>query len=113
LNPTNIQKNTYVEYLWRSKQYSPPWLWSIIKVLIDSKKIIGKKIIKCDLVGGGSLRGPHNCGKCDNEIINIISKFSENQNNDIFQIKKCECYETWIDQLELEKFCFNSQINNR
>ncbi len=112
LNPTNVQRNTYVEYLWKRNQYSPPWLWSIIKVLIDSKKIIGEKRIKCDVVGGGSYRGPHNCGKCDNEIINKISNFSINQNMDLLNIKKCECYETWLDQLDIEKFCFGSQINS-
>jgi len=113
LNPTNIQSNTFVEYLWKSDRYSPPWLWSILKVLIESKKIIGDKVIKCDVVGGGSFRGPHNCGKCDNDILNNISKFSQIQNIDIFENDKCDCYETWLDQLEIEKFCFNSQINNR
>jgi len=113
LNPTNIQRNTFVEYLWKSDRYSPPWLWSILKVLIESKKIIGDKIIKCDVVGGGSFRGPHNCGKCDNDILNNISNFSQNQNIDIFENNKCDCYEKWLDQLELEKFYFNSQINNR
>lgn len=112
LNPTNIQRNTYVEHLWKFNQYSPPWLWSIIKVLIDSKKLLGEKMIKCDIAGGGSYRGPHNCGKCDSELLNQISNFSNNQNIDLLNIKKCECYETWADQLEIEKFCFNSQINN-
>ena len=111
LNPTNIQKNTYVEYLWKRKKYSPLWLWSIIKVLNDSKKILGEKNIKCDVVGGGSFRGPHNCGKCDKEIIKRISKFSIFQNIDLLNIEKCDCYEKWLDQLHIEKFCFESQIN--
>lgn len=111
LNPTNIQRNTYVEYLWKRNKYSPPWLWSILKVLNDSKMILGEKNIKCDVVGGGSFRGPHNCGKCDKEIIKRISKFSISQNIDLLNIQKCDCYEKWLDQLYIEKFCFGSQIN--
>jgi len=111
LNPTNIQRNTYVEYLWKRNQYSPSWLWSVLKVLNDSKKILGEKNIKCDIVGGGTFRGPHNCGKCDKEIIKRISKFSILQNIELLKVKKCDCYEKWLDQLDIEKFCFGSQIN--
>jgi radical SAM enzyme (TIGR01210 family) len=111
LNPTNIQRNTYVEYLWKRNQYTPPWLWSVMQVLIKSKRIMGKKRIKCDIVGGGSYRGPHNCGKCDSEIISNISNFSINQNIELLGNNKCECYERWLDQIDIEKFCFGSQIN--
>jgi radical SAM enzyme (TIGR01210 family) len=111
LNPTNIQRNTYVEYLWRRKQYTPPWLWSIMKVLIQSKRIIGGKRIKSDVVGGGNYRGPHNCGKCDYNIIENISNFSINQNIELLKNINCDCYEKWLDQIDIEKYCFGSQIN--
>ena len=33
LNPTNVQRHTVVEYLWKRNQYRPPWLWSIVEYL--------------------------------------------------------------------------------
>jgi len=39
LNPTNIQRHTVVEYLWKRNQYRPPWLWSIVEFLQQSKSI--------------------------------------------------------------------------
>ncbi len=113
LNPTNIQRNTYVEYLWKRNQYTPPWIWSINEVLIKGKKIIGEKRIKSDVAGGGSYRGPHNCGKCDNRILDNISIFSLNQDVEQLKDNNCECYEKWLDQIDIEKFCFGSQINNK
>ena len=111
INPTNIHKNTYVEYLWKRNLYSPIWLWSIIDVLIKSKKIIGEKRIKSDIVAGGSIRGPHNCGKCDKKIVDNISKFSLNQNIELLKESSCECYDKWLDQIEIEKYLFGVQIN--
>ncbi len=111
LNPTNIQKNTFVEYLWKRNLYSPIWLWSINDILIKSKKIIGEKRIKSDIVAGGNIRGPHNCGNCDSKIIENISKFSLNQNTKLLKEINCECYKKWEDQIEIEKYLFGVQIN--
>ncbi len=110
LNPTNIQKNTYVEYLWKRNLYSPPWIWSILDVLLKSKKILGEKRIKSDIVGGGNQRGPHNCGKCDKKIIEDISKFSLNQDIELLKNHECECHQTWLDQIDIEKYLIGSQL---
>jgi radical SAM enzyme (TIGR01210 family) len=59
LNPTNVQRHTIVEHLWKRNQYRSPWLWSIVELLQQSKHIT-KAFVKCDTVGGGNMRGPHN-----------------------------------------------------
>jgi radical SAM enzyme (TIGR01210 family) len=111
INPVNVQRNTYVEYLWKRRYYRPPWLWSIIDILINGKQIIGNKRIKCDIVGGGKIRGPHNCGICDNSIIDSISTFSINQNINLIKNLKCDCFEKWLDQLDIERFGYGSLID--
>ncbi len=111
LNPVNIQKNTVVNYLWKHKQYRPSWLFSIVKILIESKKILGIKRIKCDLVGGGNIRGAHNCGECDKEYLQAISDFSIKQDINVFNNLKCSCYDKWLDQLDLEDMSFGSLKN--
>ena len=110
-NPTNVQRNTLVEYLWKRKQYRPAWLWSVRDILVESKRIIGDKIIKCDIVGGGSFRGAHNCGKCDQVFLDSISNFSLYQNCNVFKDLYCDCYENWQDQLNIENLGYGSLVD--
>ena len=110
-NPTNIQKNTLVNYLWQRKQYRPPWLFSIVEILKESKKIAQNILIKCDISGGGSIRGAHNCKNCDKNYLNAITDFSLNQNVKIFQELDCACKEKWLDLLDIEELSFGSIID--
>ena len=110
-NPTNIQKNTLVNYLWQRKQYRPPWLFSIVEILKESKKIASDILIKCDISGGGSIRGAHNCKNCDKNYLNAITDFSLNQDVKIFQGLDCACKEKWLDLLDIEELSFGSIID--
>lgn len=110
-NPTNVQKNTLVEYLWKRRQYRPSWLFSVVEILIESKKIAGNIQIKCDISGGGSIRGPHNCKGCDRKYLDAISDFSLNQDVKIFKNLTCECKENWLDLLDIEDLSFGSIID--
>jgi len=83
-NPTNVQNNTVVNYLWKRKEYRPALLFSIVEILKESKKIVKNMRIKCDIVGWGSIRGAHNCESCDRKFLNAISEFSLLQETDIF-----------------------------
>ncbi len=110
-NPTNIQKNTLVEYLWKRRQYRPAYLFSIIEILKKSKKIAPNVFIKCDISGGGSIRGAHNCKDCDRKYLDAISEFSLNQDAKIFNGLSCSCKENWLDLLEIEELSFGSIID--
>ena len=39
--------------------------------------------VSCDPLGGGQKRGPHNCGKCDYEIVKGIRDYSLNADRDL------------------------------
>lgn len=110
LNPTNVQHHTVVEYLWKRDQYRPPWLWSIVKFLQESKHLTDA-FVKCDVVGGGSNRGAHNCGVCDQSVLRAIEQFSLTQETDVFQDLNCSCQEKWRDQLAMEKLSFGSLVD--
>jgi radical SAM enzyme (TIGR01210 family) len=60
MNLCTVQGRTEVERLWNQHAYRPPYLWSVLDVLIQSPVHV-----LCDPVGGGQVRGPHNCGACD------------------------------------------------
>ncbi|MCX8172110.1 MAG: archaeosine biosynthesis radical SAM protein RaSEA [Archaeoglobaceae archaeon] len=98
LNMMNIQKDTFVEILWERNLYRPPWLWSAVEVL----KKISTEVI-CDPVAGGKIRGAHNCGRCDREIVNAIRLFSMTQDKSLLELG-CECKKTWLKALELEDY---------
>lgn len=101
-NPVNIQKNTFVEYLWKRKEFFPPWLWSVVEVL---RKVKVSSRLMCAPTAGGTKRGAHNCGKCDLELLKAIKEFSLTQNNSkIFESLDCQCRQEWLDILELEMF---------
>jgi len=110
-NPTNIQRNTLVSRLWGQKLYRAPWLWSVIEILRQSKKTAPDVYIKCDISGGGGNRGAHNCRNCDHDFLDRIKKFSLSQDTKIFQNLKCECYEKYQDQLDLENLSCGSIID--
>ena len=110
LNPTNVQRHTLVEFLWKRKQYRPPWLWSVIEVLKQSKKQT-KKRIQCDIAGGGTPRGAHNCPNCNHTVLKTIADFSLNQQTNKFNNLTCTCIEQWRDQLDLENLTFGSHVD--
>ncbi len=110
LNPTNVQRHTVVEFLWKRNQYRPPWLWSIIEIVQHCKNIT-RAFVKCDVVGGGSMRGAHNCGICDHDAVQAIADFSVTQENAVFKDLACGCHEKWHDQLDLEQLSFGSVVD--
>ncbi len=79
VNPTNVQKHTLVDRMFRRGEYRPPWLWSILEVLRRGQPLAGGKILKSDPVGGGKSRGAHNCGRCDEKILPLLERYNATQ----------------------------------
>jgi hypothetical protein len=111
-NPCNVQRNTIVEFLWKKNKYRPPWLFSVVEILKESKKIVGNNArLKCDVAGGGNIRGAHNCKICDKNYLKAIANFSLNQNINVFKNLTCECKEKWLDQIDIENLGFGSLVD--
>ena len=73
--------------------------------------IAPKVFIKCDISGGGNIRGAHNCRECDRDYLNAISVFSLNQDTKVFEGLSCSCQEKWLDILEIEDLSFGSIVD--
>lgn len=110
INLCNVQRGTYVEYLWDRKQYRPPWLWSIVEILMRTKKEFPGMIITSDPVGAGSKRGPHNCRQCSHAVADAVRLFSLTQDLSILENLSCDCKDLWEQVLELEDHSFGSPI---
>ncbi|MDD1695830.1 MAG: archaeosine biosynthesis radical SAM protein RaSEA [Methanoregula sp.] len=104
MNPCTVQRNTELEFYWKRGAYRPPWLWSVLSVLADSPVHI-----TCDPLGGGQRRGPHNCKKCDYEIVKGIRDYSLNGDRDLIHAlldTRCDCRQEWEYIMASEKsFC--------
>ena len=102
-NPVAVHGRTIVEQMWKRGLYRPPWLWSVVEILKESRKIYDG-VIRCDVVAAGLRRGAHNCGKCDRSFINAINEFNLKQDGKIFDGLDCKCREEWLDWLEIEEY---------
>ena len=95
-NPMTVHKNTLVEYLWNKGEYSPPWGWSILKILKETSNL--RPDIICQPVAFGRSRGPKNCKICNREIEKRILDFSLKNDPKILEYE-CECKKEWEEEL--------------
>ena len=108
LNLCNVQKGTYVEKLWKKRLYRPPWLWTAVEAL---KRTAGMTTTICDPVAGGTTRGPHNCGTCDDDVIHEIQEYSLTQDKAVFKTN-CDDRTAWEFVLEFEQFTYGAPLIN-
>lgn len=93
LNLCTVQSRTEVEYYWKRGAYRPPYLWSVLSVLLSADMHL-----LCDPLGGGQQRGPHNCGVCDREIVAGIRDYSLNGDRSLLaqlNAMDCGCKREW------------------
>jgi len=93
MNPCTVQRLTELEFSWKRGEYRPPYLWSVLEILLSAPVMVS-----CDPVGGGRARGPHNCGTCDYEIVKAIRAYNLTEDRkDLWDVvgKGCRCREEW------------------
>ena len=102
VNPMNIQKNTIVDRLFRNKEYRPPWLWSLVEMILRSHEHLGDD--SCRIIvhptAGGKIRGAHNCGECDSEVVAAIERYSVSGDTEEFSQLECSCKSHWRAEIE-------------
>lgn len=109
INPVNVQKRTVVERLWKGWAYRPPWLWSVLSV-VEQASGTGRKVV-CEPTGGGKERGAHNCGRCDDMILDGLKAFSTHQDPRRLARPECGCRETWERIMDIEKYCVGGTVD--
>ncbi len=101
MNPCTVQTGTDVERLWKQQAYRPPYLWSVLDVLLRTPVHV-----LCDPVGGGQARGPHNCGACDGAIVRGIREYSLTADKGLLAALAagdCGCRKEWEFVLDREQ----------
>ena len=108
INAVSIHRGTFLSVLFEKNQYRPPWLWSIIHICKELKSKYPKIRIIFDVVAGGNIRGAHNCGECDKELLEQIKNFTLSQDIQAFEKAiHCSCKEEWKGSLLHEKISLN------
>ena len=101
VNPMNIQKRTVVDRLYRNKEYRPPWLWSLVEMIKQAH--VKTSEIGCRVIvhptAGGKVRGAHNCGSCDVEVVAAIERYSVSGEISEFHGIDCSCKSHWRAEL--------------
>jgi archaeosine synthase beta-subunit len=95
--PATIHKGTLIERLWRKGSYQPPWIWSVIKIINESRSKLSIPTFM-DTAGFGSRRGPYNCKKCNKDLKHKI--LSSNIKQTIIEDYECECKARWVSEIE-------------
>ncbi|MEC8788791.1 MAG: hypothetical protein VXX17_01865, partial [Candidatus Thermoplasmatota archaeon] len=52
---------------------------------------------------GGKVRGAHNCGSCDDEVVAAIERYSVSGDIDDLDGLSCDCQEVWKTEVELDQ----------
>jgi len=101
INPVNVQKFTLIERIWKKGDYRPPWIWSLIEVMERCAGTVNARLMSSPS-GGGTQRGVHNCGTCDNDALNAVERFSFSQNIKDLKVNPCQCRRTWSSLMDSE-----------
>ncbi len=102
INPVHIQNGTVVEWLYRRRQYRPPWLWSVVESLKRGAPLrAGRRLVSFP-TAGGLPRGPHNCGQCDTQVLRGIQEASLTQRFEGLDRLDCSCRAEWREGSGLE-----------
>jgi radical SAM enzyme (TIGR01210 family) len=101
LLPQIVQRDTVVDALYRAGGYRPPWLWAVHEVLRRTAGTDAR--VFTELLGEGTDRGPHNCGKCDGRAARAVTDFNRRQDPSVFDQVSCQCERTWQAVCERER----------
>ncbi|MBY8999494.1 MAG: archaeosine biosynthesis radical SAM protein RaSEA [Candidatus Heimdallarchaeota archaeon] len=114
INAVSIHRGTYLSQLFEKHQYRTPWLWSLFYVCKNIKEHFPNLRLICDIVAGGNMRGAHNCGECDQEVIQAIKNFTMSQNVDsLGEEISCSCKNEWKSNLLHEKISISEQVSQK
>ena len=112
VNPMNIQRGTIIDRLHRHNEYRPPWLWSLVEMIRRAHPTIhpkntgngGEGQVSRLIVhptAGGRVRGAHNCGSCDAEVVAAIERYAVSGELEEFDGLSCECEKAWAEEISL------------
>ena len=103
LEVTTVQKNTVVHQLWMNNLYRPPWLWSIVDILLQCRSKYRDRLhfyISPWEYSIESIDKVRNCGKCDKKLKECINLYNQNFDTAVFKDLECSCKDRWREAIQ-------------
>ncbi len=103
LEVATVQKNTVVHQLWMNNLYRPPWLWSIVDILLHCRNKYQDRLhfyISPWEYSIKSIDKVRNCGKCDKKLKECINLYNQNFDTTVFKDLECSCKDRWRDAIQ-------------
>lgn len=94
-----IHKGTKMEESYKSGEYRPPWLWSVIEVL-KRAHLTGNVQIGSFWDFPAPLAKPYNCIKCSSRIEKLLGEYRKSHDITIFYNLNCSCKTSWLKELQ-------------
>lgn len=88
-----VQPNTEMEVLYRQGSFTPPWLWSVLRVIEMAKKEDLPLQIGSFSDEPPPIAAPFNCKKCSPQILKAIEEYR--LRGEMPDVPKCACKEEW------------------
>lgn len=100
LEPIGVEPHTVTELLHDEGLFSPPWLWSVLKVT-EAVHALGEVRL-----GGFSFHPlpkemPRNCPACTNEVLEAIDEYNRTYDLSVLTAKNCHCRQQYENELAL------------
>ena len=103
LEITTVERHTVVHELWMNNLYRPPWLWSIVDILLKCKNKYHDRqhlYISPWEYSIESVDKVRNCGKCDKKVKECIDRYNNDFDTTVFKDLECLCKNKWRDAIE-------------
>lgn len=109
LEACTIQDYTLMKYLYERGLYSTPWLWSIVEV-VKKVKTPGKLIVGLFKFFPSPSSVPHNCDRCNEEVMERIIQYNRTLDPKTFNGLTCECKKEWSRILKEKPLPFKERL---
>ncbi len=109
INPVNVQRDTFLQKIYRKGFYRPPWFHSLFEVL---EKFPDEEVMSIPS-GAKTPRGIHNCRKCDDQAMTLLDEYNATKDPRRFQELRCSCKREWEKLKVLENATKNAKVNYR
>ena len=102
LEPIGVEPHTVTELLYNEGLFTPPWLWSVLKVT-EGVHALGEVRL-----GGFSFHPlpkemPRNCPKCTDNLLEYIEEYNRSYNLNVLRKAVCPCQEQY--EKDLSELC--------
>ncbi len=95
-----VPPGTYLEEMYRSDVFRPPWLWTILEIIETAQKYEWPVSVGGFEDSPPPVAGPHNCPNCDPEVNKLLDHYRLHGHLTKKSQVACNCHSTWHSEMK-------------